>query len=291
MIKVAVLGLGAMGSRMAMNLIHAGHQVKVWNRSSNAAEPLVAAGATQATTPKEAAAGQDFVIAMVRDNDASRQIWLDPHTGALAGMDAGAVAIESSTLTVEWIRELGNQVAARGCSLLEAPVSGSLPQVEAAQLIYLVGGDEATLQKAEPLLKTMASAIHHVGALGTGTLAKLTTNTLLGVQVTVLAEMIGMLKHANVDIARIMAAVAATPVWSPVAQRLSGNMLAENFTPQFPIELIEKDFGYTVQAAGSPNAAPMVAAARSVFQQAMKHGYGKSNMTAVVQLYADQKSE
>jgi 3-hydroxyisobutyrate dehydrogenase len=68
-------------------------------------------------------------------------------------------------------------------------------------------------------------------------------------------------------------------------------MLAENFTPQFPIELIEKDFGYTVQAAGSPNAAPMVAAARSVFQQAMKHGYGKSNMTAVVQLYADQKSE
>lgn len=284
--KVAVLGLGAMGSRMAMNLVKAGHQVTVWNRSAKAAAPLVAAGATQAATPKEAAAGQDFVIAMVRDNGASRQIWLDPDTGALFGMDAGTIVIESSTLTVDWIRELGNQVAARGFFLLEAPVSGSLPQAEAAQLIYLVSGDEAILQKAEPLLKTMGSAIHHVGAVGAGTLAKLTTNTLLGIQVTVLAEMIGMLKHADVDVARIMAAVAATPVWSPIAQRLSDNMLAGNFAPQFPIELIEKDFGYTLQAAGSPTAAPMASAARGIFQEAMKHGYGKSNMTSVVQLYA-----
>ena len=289
--KVAVLGLGAMGSRMAMNLIKAGHQVTVWNRSAKAAEPLVAEGATQAAAPKEAATGRDFIIAMVRDNDASRQIWLDPDTGALAGMDAGAVAIESSTLTVDWIRELGNQVAAKGFSLLEAPVSGSLPQVEAAQLIYLVGGDEATVQKAEPLLKTMGSAIHHVGALGAGTLAKLTTNTLLGIQVTVLAEMIAMLKHANVDVVRILAAVAATPAWSPIAQRLSDSMLARNFAPQFPIELIEKDFGYTVQAAGSPSATPMVSAARGVFREAIEHGFGKSNMTGVVQLNTIQRSE
>lgn len=128
----------------------------------------------------------------------------------------------------------------------------------------------------------MGSAIHHVGALGAGTLAKLTTNTLLGIQVTMLAQMMGMLKHADVDVACIMAAVAATPIGSPIAQRLSDGMLARNFSPQFPVELIEKDFGYTMQAAGSLSATPMVSAARGVFRKAIEHGFGKSNMTGVV---------
>jgi 3-hydroxyisobutyrate dehydrogenase len=227
-------------------------------------------------------------MAMVRDNEASRQIWLDPDTGAFAGMAAGAIAIESSTLTPEWTRELGAHAAARGLALLEAPVAGSLPQAEAAQLIYFAGGKEAILEQARPVLQAMGSAIHHVGPVGAGALVKLATNTLLGVQVTVLAELIGMLKHAGADVARSLEAVAATPVWSPAAQRLSGSMLANNFAAQFPIQLIEKDFGYTMQAAGSTAAAPTIAAARSVFRQAIEQGLGEQNMTGVVQLFAKE---
>lgn len=288
MTRIAVLGLGAMGSRMAANLVKAGFQVTVWNRNPQAAAPLVAMGARAADTPRAAAAGADFVMAMVRDDDASREVWLDADNGALAGMSAGTIAIESSTLTPGWIRELGAHAAERSLSLLEAPVSGTTPQAEAAQLVYLVGGEADTLARAEPLLKAMGSSIQHVGPLGTGALTKLTTNTLLGIQVTVIGELIGMLRHSGADVARVLDAVAATPVWSTVAGRIAGSMQAGNFAPQFPIELIEKDFGYTVQAAGSDAAAPTIAAARGVFRSAIEHGIGKDNMTAVVKLFAER---
>lgn len=136
MSKVGFLGLGAMGSRMAANLLKAGHTVTVWNRSPEAAEALVASGARRASSPKEAAEGGDFVFAMVRDDKASQNVWLDATNGALAGMRSGAVAIESSTLTPEWIRELSQHFRAKGISLLDAPVSGSRPQAETAQLVY-----------------------------------------------------------------------------------------------------------------------------------------------------------
>lgn len=285
MSKISVLGLGAMGSRMAANLIKAGHDVTVWNRTSQAAQPLIEAGARLAPTPKDAASGADFVIAMVRDDDASQHVWLDPDTGALAGMSAGAIAIESSTLTPAWVRELGERIAARALSLLEAPVAGSTPQAEAAQLIYLVGGRADTFMLAEPVLKTMGSTVHHVGELGSGALAKLATNTLLGIQVTVLAELIGMLRRSGADVVRVLDAVAATPTWSPAAGRVSGLMLSGDFAPQFPLDLIEKDFGYTLKTVGQESMAPTIAAARGVFRSAIERGLGEENMTAVVKLF------
>ncbi|WP_244103929.1 NAD(P)-dependent oxidoreductase [Burkholderia gladioli] len=285
MAAIAVLGLGAMGSRMAANLIRAGHRVTVWNRSPQAAAPLMDAGARRADTPKAAAADAEFVIAMLRDNEASRQVWLDPHTGALEGMTSGAIAIESSTLTSAWIRELDGRLTERALSLLEAPVVGSTPQAEAAQLIYFVGGDAGALARADHVLAAMGASIVHVGPLGAAALAKLATNTLLGVQMTVLGELIGMLGHADADIARILAAISTTPVWSAAAGRLSSLMLTGEVAPQFPVELIEKDFGYTLQAAGDEALAPTIAAARGVFRVAIERGFGNENMTAVAKLF------
>ena len=226
MSKVGFLGLGAMGSRMAANLLKAGHTVTVWNRSPEAAEALVASGARRASSPKEAAEGGDFVFAMVRDDKASQNVWLDATNVALAGMRSGAVAIESSTLTPEWIRELSQHFRAKGISLLDAPVSGSLAQAETAQLVYLIGGDAKALSAAEPLLKVLSSSIQHVGPIGAGSLAKLTTNTLLGVQVDTVAELIGMLQRQGVDPKKILDAVASTSVWSAVAGRIAASMLS-----------------------------------------------------------------
>ncbi|GAB7536634.1 NAD(P)-dependent oxidoreductase [Burkholderia sp. 3C] len=285
MATIAVLGLGAMGSRMAANLIRAGHRVTVWNRSPQAAAPLVEAGARLADTPKAAAADAAFVIAMLRDNEASRQVWLDPDTGAAGGMAAGAIAIESSTLTAEWIRELDERLAERALPLLEAPVVGSTPQAEAGQLTYFIGGDAGVLAQAEPVLAAMGASIVHVGSPGAAALAKLATNTLLGVQVAVLGELIGLLGHAGADVTRILAAIAATPVWSAAAGRVSGLMLTGAVAPQFPVELIEKDFGYTLQTVGNDAMAPTIAAARGVFRIAVERGFGKENMTAVAKLF------
>lgn len=119
-------------------------------------------------------------------------------------------------------------------------MSGSRQQAEAAQLVYLIGGDAKALSAAEPLLKFLGSSIQHVGPIGAGSLAKLTTNTLLGVQVDTIAELIGMLQRQGVDPKQIFDAVASTPVWSSVAGRIATSMLSGTFAPQFPIELIEK---------------------------------------------------
>jgi 3-hydroxyisobutyrate dehydrogenase len=234
--RITVLGLGAMGSRMAANLLKAGHAVTVWNRTPAAAAALVTAGAKQGATPKEAVAGSDFIVAMVRDDEASRELWLSPETGALAGMAEGAVAIESSTLTPNWIRELGAAVEKRGFAFLEAPVAGSRPQAEAGQLVYFIGGEESVLRRAEPVLRVLGSNVQHVGSVGSGALVKLATNALMGVQATALAELIGLLKQSGADVAGALKAISGTAAWSLAATNLSANMLAGNFAPQFPVE-------------------------------------------------------
>lgn len=260
--------------------------MQVWNRTPAAAASLVVAGATLARTPREAAIGASFVIAMLRDDAASRQVWLDPANGALQGLGPTAIAIECSTLSFDWIRELDEAARNRHVSLLEAPVAGSRAQAEAGQLIYLVGGTEVTMGRAQPLLNSMGSAVHFVGPVGSGALVKLCVNTLLGVQATALAELIGMLTRSGADVAGALNAVAATPVWSPVATRTIDSMLAGNFAQQFSVELAEKDFGYALAAAGSPEAAPTMAAAREVFRKARSRGLGTEDFTSVVQLFS-----
>jgi 3-hydroxyisobutyrate dehydrogenase len=282
---IAFLGLGAMGSRMAARLLQAGYQVNVWNRNPFKAQALVDAGARLAINPRDAATGADFVIAMVRDDEASHQVWCDEVSGALVGMRPGAIAIESSTLSIEAVRVLATAAAAHGVAFLDAPVSGSRPAAQAGLLVYLVGGDKAAFEQAEPVLLCMGSSAQHVGPVGHGAVAKLVTNALLGIHVTALAELIGLLNHQGVSAQQILQAVARTPVWAPVDHYLSGSMQGGNFEPQFPVELIAKDFGYTVAAAGGAAQAPMISAALAVYERAMQSALGSENMTAVAKLY------
>ena len=279
---VAFLGLGAMGSRMASRLVQAGFSVKVWNRTPKAAENLLQQGAIWAKTPREAAENADFVIAMVRDNEASKQVWLNPEIGALYGMKAGAIAIESSTLTSQWIQQLSAKFAENQTALLEAPVSGSRPHAEAGQLVYLVAGEQAVFEQAKPVLAVMGKIPEQViGQIGAGALAKLATNTLMGVQVAVIAELITMLKQQKADVNAILQAVSATSAWSGVAQMAANSISNENFAPLFPVELLAKDLRYTLQNA---NQAPVITQTSQLFNQAIEQGYGDLQMTAVVKV-------
>nr|WP_320133625.1 NAD(P)-dependent oxidoreductase [uncultured Holophaga sp.] len=285
MADIAFLGLGAMGSRMAVNLLKAGHVVTVWNRSPAATAPLAEAGAKVAASPREAAAGADFVIAMVRDDEASRWVWQDPAKGAFAGMDPGAVAIDSSTISVAWAKALGEDAKRRGIPFLEAPVSGSRPQAEGALLIFLAGGEAAVFAQAEPVLKAMGSVLHHVGPLGQGALLKLATNTLMGIETTALAELLGMLKRGGVDLGKAVEVLSTTAVWSGILTRNAKSMLEGTFAPVFPVDLLEKDMRYTLEAAGE-EAAPTIAASRGVFREAMDAGMAGDNHTAVARLFS-----
>ena len=197
MSKIAFLGLGAMGSRMAPHLIEAGHDVVVWNRSPAAVAAAVARGAKSAATPRQAAEGAEFVLTMLTDDDASKAVWMTPESGALAGLGKDAIAIEISTVSPAWLERLAAAIKAHGARLLDAPVVGSLLQAEAAQLIMLVGGAEEAFAVAKPVLDCIAGTLHRVGPQGQGVLMKLAANALLAIQVAAIAETLTALDRSR----------------------------------------------------------------------------------------------
>lgn len=283
MTKISVLGLGAMGSRMALRLIDAGHDVTVWNRIAAAADAF-AGRATIAATPRAAAEGAEIVLSMVRDDPAAREIWLEPEHGALAGMVAGSVAIECSTVTPAWAAEFHAACAARGVAALDAPVAGTLPQAAGGTLIFLVGGAPDTLASVEPILLAMGSAAHLIGAAGAGAKIKLAVNALLAIQLAAAAELLGALNLAGLSAARAGEILGSMPVASPALKNYMPGLVGADVPRFFPVDMIEKDLGYAI-AMGGDAALPIVDATRAVFNRAIKAGLGDENVTAIGKLY------
>lgn len=286
MATIAFLGLGSMGTRMASHLIKAGHSVTVWNRNVERLSTLAALGAQVATSPRQAASQADYVISMVRDDPASEAVWCDPVSGALSGMQAQGVAIECSTLSVEWVKSLAQQCQNRSIAFLDAPVAGSRPQAEAAQLIFLVGGQATVFEQAKPILAAMSSAVHYAGEQGAGACLKLGINTLFGVQLAALAELMGLFHATGLEVAHLIEILTTTPVCSPAVKGAAQSMLNQNFSPMFPIDLVLKDLDYAMAYAEQLRTlTPITVATQEVYQKASTQGYGADNITGVVQLY------
>jgi len=243
--RVALIGLGLMGSGMARRLLGAGFPLTVYNRNRERASPLAAEGAHVAASPREAAARADVVLSMVADDAASRAVWLGEH-GALAGAARGGVLVESSTLTVGWIEELAREAAARGCELLDAPVTGSRSHAAAGELCFLVGGSAAALETARPALTAMSRAIVHVGATGRGALLKLINNFMAGVQAASLAEALALIEKAGLDRTKALEVLTTGAPGSPLVKTLSGRMTARDYTPNFLMRLMAKDLTYAL---------------------------------------------
>ncbi len=283
MTRIAVLGLGAMGSRMASRLVEAGHDVTVWNRSPGATETF-ASRATIAATPRAAAEGAEIVLSMVRDDPAARQVWLDSATGALGGVTTGAVAIECSTVTPAWAAAFHEACGAQGIASLDAPVAGTLPQAAGGMLIFLVGGTTETLARVEPVLLAMGSAAHLIGGAGAGTKIKLAINALLAIQLSAAAELLGALAAAGLPAAQTGELIASMPIASPALKNYMPGLTGADVPRFFPVDMIEKDLGYALEMAGEVPL-PIVAATRDVLNRAIAAGLGDENVTAVSKLY------
>lgn len=284
--NITFLGLGAMGSRMAQNLINQGYNLSIWNRSLDKCKPLVEQGARQYSTPKEAVSDANVVIAMLSDDEASREVWLNKENGALEGLKSGTIAIECSTLSLGYCLELSSILANKSISFLDAPVVGSRPQAEACQLIYLVGGDDTVLEKSREILNVNSSAIHYVGKAGSGMSIKLVVNGLFGVQVAALSEMLGMLNQLDIDKAETIKLLNKLPITSPALQGIGLAISESNFAPLFPIKLVEKDFSYLLQLSETKNSnTPVANAALEVYRNALKSGFGDDNISGLAQLY------
>jgi 3-hydroxyisobutyrate dehydrogenase-like beta-hydroxyacid dehydrogenase len=284
--KIAVLGLGAMGSRMALRWIKVGYEVIVWNRTPDKTEAFNAENVEVAATPRDAAHRADVVVSMVRDNEASQQVWLTERTGAIHGLNSGAIAIESSTLSPDWIVALSGRISEAGAFFIEAPVLGTRSQAEAGQLIYLAGGDPSVLEKINPLLAATSGAVHHMGAVGSAAVMKLAVNAQYGVQVAIWAEMLAILDRLKIAPETAVETLNTLPTTSPAMQMAGKLMAARKYDPMFPIELVEKDFSYGLKLAENLKLkTPVLEAVRSVYAQAKAQGYGGDNIVGVAQLY------
>lgn len=286
MTSIAFLGLGSMGSRMATRLIAAGLDVTVWNRNAERCQPLAAQGAKVAATARDAVRAADVVISMLRDDPAARSVWLDEDGGTLASIRPGALAIECSTLTVHTIKVLAARAKQHGIDFIDAPVAGSLPQAEAGQLVFMAGGAAEALSRAKPVLLAMGGSVQHAGPTGSGAAVKLMVNALFVSQVAVLGELLGMAGKLGVAPQRALDVIAATPTLSPAAKGAGMGMLARNFAPMFPVDLVRKDMGYALQEAeGAGSALPMVGTVARVLDAAIEAGWSDRNLTVLARLY------
>jgi 3-hydroxyisobutyrate dehydrogenase len=246
----------------------------------------VAHGARSAATPREAAEGAEFVFSMLTDDDASKSVWMTADIGALASLGRGATAIEASTVSPGWLRSLAAAVEARGASLLDAPVVGSLPQAEAAQLVLLAGGAQEIFLKAKPMLGCIASVVHHVGPQGQGSTMKLAANALLAIQVAAVAETLAALDKSGIAPKRALEIISGLPVMSPAGNGLAGLMVAGDFAPRFTAALIAKDLRYAVaEAAENATKVPVLQAARDIFDELCAKGFGGENISAAIKAY------
>jgi len=283
--SIALLGLGIMGSGMAGRLLGAGFRLTIYNRTMDKAAAFAQRGAKVAQTPREAVARADIIIGMVADDSASRSVWLGEQ-GALGGAIAGAVLIESSTLSLPWVKELAATAGARGCELLDAPVTGSKAQAASGELNFLVGGTPVALEKARIALSVMGRAIVHVGPSGSGALLKLINNFLCGVQVASLAEAVAWIEKSGADREQMLDFLKNGAGGSPLIKLISERMSTNNFTPNFLLHLMAKDLGYAVDEADR-HALELATgvSALDVFKRAMANGQGDKDMAAVVEQF------
>jgi 3-hydroxyisobutyrate dehydrogenase len=283
--RIAFLGLGIMGSGMARRLLAGGFPLTVYNRNPERSRPFAAGGAGVAASPREAAAQAEIIISMLADDIASRSLWLGDG-GALAAAKAGTVCIESSTVTVDWVRELAAAAQKQNCELLDAPVTGSKMHAANGELNFLVGGNPATIEKVRPVLSAMGKTILHMGPTGSGALIKLINNFVCGVQVAALAEALAMIEGSRLDRAKALEVLASGAPGSPLVKTVSARMTKPDYTPNFLLRLLAKDLGYAIQEGNKLSIELLtVAAALKEFQKAIAAGHGDKDMAAVVELF------
>lgn len=219
MARIAFLGLGRMGLGMAARLLDQGHELAVYNRTASRVGSLVARGARACTSPRDAATGAEVIFSMVADDAASRAVWLG-ESGALAAQaPAGALAIECSTLSLDWVQALASACQARGLRYIDAPVTG-LPEAAAAgTLTLLLGGAATDLDAARPLLDAVATRSFRFGPVGAGTAYKLIVNLLGAIQIASAAEGLAAAERAGLDLAVVAEALCAGQAASPQVVR------------------------------------------------------------------------
>ncbi|MBP6736941.1 MAG: NAD(P)-dependent oxidoreductase [Rhodobacteraceae bacterium] len=283
MAKLAFLGLGVMGFPMAGHLVAKGHQVTVWNRSPAKAEAWVARhGGNRALTAREAAAGADFVMTCVGNDDDLRQVCLGPD-GAFAGMAAGAVLVDHTTVSAQVTRELAAVAAERGIGFVDAPVSGGQAGAENGVLSIMCGGSEAHYAAAEPVMAAYARICRRLGESGAGQLAKMMNQICIAGLMQGLSEALAFGQKAGLDGAAVVEVIAqgAAGSWQMVNRHKT--MLEGKFDYGFAVDWMRKDLKICLETADQIGAAlPVTALIDQFYKDVQQMGGGRNDTSSLI---------
>ncbi|MCY0901658.1 MAG: NAD(P)-dependent oxidoreductase [Firmicutes bacterium] len=283
--RIGFIGLGTMGMPMAGHLLDKGFDVTVYNRTAERATALCARGAKLAPSIEALARECDVVFTMLTADAAVKDVLLGPH-GVAMGARSGTLVIDCSTIAPTTSQVVATELAERGIAMLDAPVSGSKPQAESAQLTFMVGGDRADFDASQPLFAALGKASFYMGPHGAGEHAKLAINTMLAINLLSLTEGLALAKAGGLDLALFTQVIAAGGARSGVAENKAARIAAGEWDPQFMVELLHKDLLLATQlAAGINLPLPILASVRSLLQMAMAQGYGREDMAAVFKCY------
>jgi 3-hydroxyisobutyrate dehydrogenase len=267
-----------MGSAMARNLLVGGHEVRVWNRTREKAEPLAEAGARVCATPAEAASGAEAVITMLADGAAVEAAMVGG--GALDALPLDALWVQMSTVGVAATERLLRLAAGAGAVFLDAPVLGSKAQAEAGELVVLASGLREAGKRARPFFDVLARKTVWLGEAGLGTRLKLVVNTWVLVTVENVAETVALAEALGLDPGRFFEAIEGAPFDMAYAHAKGAKILERDFSPQFPLELAAKDLRLVLEAAEDEVKVAAAAVTLAQFERALELGHGREDSSA-----------
>lgn len=267
--RLGFIGLGHMGRHMVQRLIDAGYQMTVYDRTREIAQEVAQKGAKVVATPRELAASCDVILSSVT-NDAALEVVMYGPDGVLAGTKPGNILIEMSTVSPNTSRRLFEEARNRGVSMIDASVSGSVPQVEQGSLVIFVGGEEEIYQRYKPILNVLGHEIFYIGPSGMGNTMKLVVNTLLGLGLQALAEAIALGEKAGIDRGLLLDVLGKTVVVSPSQKSKLENVRRDEYPVNFALSLMYKDLGLVLNEASELSVPmPSTAAAQQMYAAAL----------------------
>jgi 2-hydroxy-3-oxopropionate reductase len=282
---IGFIGLGIMGKPMARNLVNAGYRVIALNRSRGPVDELVVLGASTAATPRDVAAQSDVVITMLPDSPDVESVALGDD-GIVNGIRSGALWIDMSTIAPATTKHVAEQLAAKGVTSLDAPVSGGEKGAIDAALSIMVGGSDADFARAKPIFEALGKNIVHVGGLGAGQVTKACNQIVVGVTIEAVAEALALAEASGVDPAKVRAALLGGFAQSKILEVHGQRMIDRAFTPGFKSKLHRKDMNIAANA-GDERGLDLGAAklVRERFDALIERGDGERDHSALASLY------
>jgi 3-hydroxyisobutyrate dehydrogenase-like beta-hydroxyacid dehydrogenase len=278
--RVAFVGLGIMGRPMAANLIKAGHEVSVWNRSAG----KEVESARLAATPAEAAQGAEVVWICVSDTAAVEQVLFGPN-GIEHSLAEGMIIADSSTISPAATRRFAERVAKKGVQYVDSPVTGSKVGAEAGTLLFIVGGDEQAIEKLKPLYAAMGKKIFRMGETGKGQSAKIAMNLQIAMIYEGFAEGLTLAAKLGVDPGTLIPLINASMIKSGVVEYKAPFVLQRDFTANFPLRLMRKDIRLALEAAKEARVKlPGIETVEEIYDVAMEDGHGDLDFAATLML-------